>query len=187
MAAALVIEAPLPQRSQQLSPFQMSGGLCPAVPAYGAVAVEAAEQDAATLRSRVAQDCQHPAEIAWIADGAFEGDEDLLERRKGAAFNVTHKIDVDVAERLRNCFDVRGFVSIGAGRQRAVEAMPRHAGERGKSPVLLAERAGGERTHRRRIQPAGDEAADGMGASELPAYGLIETASQPVRIRLVGR
>src|SRR5579863_5015365 len=116
MAAASVIEAPLPQRSQQSSSFEMSGGLSPAVPAYSAVAVKAAKQDAATLRPRVAQDCQHPAEIAGVAYGAFQGDEDLLERRKGAARTVTHKIDIDVPEHLRNRFDVRGFVGIGAGR-----------------------------------------------------------------------
>ena len=73
-------------------------------------------------------------------------------------------LDIDVPQLASNRFNIRGFVGIRSCRQATVKAVPRHTGERGEPLVLFGQRARGERTDRRRIQPAGEQATDRMGA-----------------------
>src|SRR5579862_3007036 len=125
MVRAAIIEAPLPEGREQPTLLQVRGCLCPAVPAYGAITVQAAQQDAAASRPRLAQNCQHPVEVARIAHRPFQSDKDSLECRKGTFRIVADIFDIDVAELPRNRLYVGGFVGIRSGRQAAVEAVLR--------------------------------------------------------------
>src|ERR1700722_13314122 len=72
-------QLPLAQRRQQPSVLEVGGGLRPAVPAYGAIAVKAAEQHAPALRTRQPQDRQHPTKIGRITHRAFQRDKEAFE------------------------------------------------------------------------------------------------------------
>src|ERR1700730_6024709 len=107
----------------------MRGHLRPAVPAYGAIAIKAAEQHAPVLRAGAAQYRQNPTEIARVTHRAFERDKETLELAALIALVALHIGDVDSAGGPCDRLDIGGFVGIVAGRRRTVEAAPRHAGE----------------------------------------------------------
>ena len=174
--------APLPVGQQQPTTRQMVGGLRPAVPADGGIAVQPAEQHAPALRTRATQHRQHPAEIGRIAHRPFERDEKPLELDEVVARVVADVVDVDIAGFRPDRLDIRCFVGVAAVRHGAVESAPRHAGECGEPLVFFGERARGKDRDRRRVEPAAEQAADRMGAAHLPAHGAIEAVAQSVRI-----
>src|SRR5580704_6411230 len=171
-------QLPLAQSGRQPPALEVGDGLRPAVPAYGAIAVKAAEQDAPALRTRLAQGRQHPTEIGRITHRSFQRDEEALELGEIVATVVFDIGDVDIADHARNCLDVRCLVGVVTGWYRTVKTAPRHAGKSRKPAVLSRPRAGSERRHRGRIEAATEQASDRMGAAHLPAYRDIEAFAQ---------
>ena len=119
--------------------------------------------------------------------GPAEGEKETLELGEIVALIRADITDVDIAGVRRNRIDVRGLVAVVASRHRAVEALPRHTGKGSEPLILFAERAGGERRHRRGIEPAAEQAAERMRAAHLPAHGDIERVTQSLGVSLIGR
>src|SRR5580704_7804342 len=167
-------QSPLAQRRQEPSALEVRDGLRPAVPAYGAIAVKAAEQHAPALAPRLAQDSQHPTKIGRITHRSFQRDKEAFKLGKIVALIVFDISYVDIADRARNSIDVRCLVGVVTGRHRSVKTASRYPGKSRKPSVLFCQRAGGKRGNRRRIEATAEQTTDRMGATYLPAHRDIE-------------
>src|ERR1700728_579211 len=149
MGRAAIINAPLPQRRYHPPAFEIGEGLRPAVPAYGLIPVEAAQQYPPSRSARQPQDSQVPAEIGRVTYGSLQSEKESLEFTEVVVLVVADIGDVDVPRSGCNRFHIGRLVSVVAGRQRAIKATARHGGERDKPLVRFGERAGGKDGDRR--------------------------------------
>jgi hypothetical protein len=153
----------------------VSDRLRPTVPAYGVIAVKAAEQHPPTLCTGTLKNSHHPTEIGRVAHRSIQGDKEPLKLREVVALIVAHVFDVDIAGLLLDGIDIRRFISVAAVRYGAIEITAGHTSEGDKPLVFFGEGAGGKYRDRGRIQPAAKKAPDRMSAAHLPAHRQIKT------------
>src|SRR5215467_3786842 len=127
----------------------MACGLRPASPAYGIVSVQAAEENAPSLRVRTLQGGRHPAEIGRITHRSAERDKKSFKLREVVALIIANIFDVDIAGLLFDRLNIGSFIGIAAVGDGAVEPSAWYTSKGEKPLVLFCQGAGSEDGDRR--------------------------------------
>ena len=123
---------------------EVASGLRPAIPAYGVVSIETAEENPPPPPTRAMQRRRHPTEVGRVTHRSIQGDKEPLKLSEVVAVIIANIFDVDIASLPLDSIDVRGFIGITAIRHGAVEAGAGDTGEGDKALVPFCVSAGGE-------------------------------------------